>query len=245
MSLAKSGASAQEQSMNGYEFTLAGTRLIALGSGALYWPGEALLCVSDLHLGKSERRARLGDPPLPPYETGDTLMRLERSLSRTGARTVICLGDSFDDRAAAEALRDSEKQWIARLQAGRRWIWIEGNHDPGPLEMGGAHLSDLRIPPLRFRHIADPNEGAEISGHYHPKASLRLRGRSVTRAAFLIDAQRVILPAFGTYTGGLRSHETVLSQLMGDRAIAVLTGASPAAIPMPRLRAGRENSKDC
>src|SRR6056297_1277798 len=109
--------------MNGYDFTCAGAKLVALGSGALYWPDEALLCVSDLHLGKSGRRARMGEAPLPPYETHDTLMRLEAAVNATGANTVICLGDSFDDTAAAEALPEDEKLWIARLQAGRRWIW--------------------------------------------------------------------------------------------------------------------------
>ncbi|WP_371226140.1 ligase-associated DNA damage response endonuclease PdeM [Roseovarius sp. 2305UL8-3] len=220
--------------MNGYDFTLAGVRLIALGSGALFWPDQGLLCVSDLHLGKSERRARLGEPPLPPYETRDTLMRLEADLAATGATTVVCLGDSFDDLAAAQALSDSEKLWIARLQAGRRWIWIEGNHDPGPLDLGGTHLSELPLPPLTFRHIARPGHSGEVSGHYHPKATLQARGRSVTRPAFLVDSDRMIMPAYGTYTGGLRSHDSALTQLMRKEALAVLTGTTLHAMPMPR-----------
>ncbi len=220
--------------MTGFDFTLAGARLTALGSGALYWPDQAVLCVSDLHLGKSERRARLGDAPLPPYETRDTLLRLEADLAATRPGTVICLGDSFDDPAAASALQETEKLWIARLQAGRRWIWIEGNHDPGPVEMGGSSRRDFTLAPLTFRHIAQPSETAEISGHYHPKAQIRARGRAITRPAFLIDKSRVILPAFGTYTGGLRSYDVALSDLMRPEALAVLTGPVPRSIPMPR-----------
>lgn len=109
--------------------TLNGADLILRGTGALFWPEHSLLCVSDLHLGKSERMARRGGPTLPPYETRDTLARLEAEIEATGARTVLCLGDSFDDRAAAQALGEDERLWIARLMAGRRWIWIEGNHD--------------------------------------------------------------------------------------------------------------------
>ncbi len=220
--------------MNGFDFSLAGVPLVALGSGALFWPEARLLCVSDLHLGKAERRARLGGAPLPPYETRDTLMRLEADLEATQATTVICLGDSFDDRAAAEALVEMDRLRIAALQAGRRWIWIEGNHDPGPVEMGGTHLAELPRPPLTFRHIARPGQSGEISGHYHPKATLRTRGRPVTRPAFLIDTDRVILPAYGTYTGGLRSHDPALTHLMRAEAVAVLTGPSPCAAPMPR-----------
>ncbi len=220
--------------MNGYDFEFAGARLTALGSGALFWPGQSLLCVSDLHLGKSERRARLGDATLPPYETQDTLTRLETNLRATGANTVICLGDSFDDEAAARALPEAEKLWIASLQAGRKWIWIEGNHDPGPVDMGGTHLGEVRIDSLTFRHVASSSESGEISGHYHPKVALPTRHRRITRPAFLIDETRIILPAFGTYTGGLRSSDAVLQRLMGPQAVAVLTGQVPHPLPMPR-----------
>ncbi|WP_272004093.1 ligase-associated DNA damage response endonuclease PdeM [Roseovarius sp. ZX-A-9] len=220
--------------MTTHAFTLAGAQLTALPSGALYWPEQRLLTVSDLHLGKSERRARLQGQSLPPYETRDTLTRLEADLKATNAATVICLGDSFDDTAAASALCEDDTLWIQTLQAGRRWVWIEGNHDPGPLDLGGTHLAELPLPPLTFRHIARPRASGEISGHYHPKATLNARGRSVTRPAFLIDSDRVILPAYGTYTGGLRATDTGLQTLMRKEAIAVLTGSAARAIPMPR-----------
>jgi len=216
--------------MNGYDFSLAGAQLVALGSGALHWPAQALLCVSDLHLGKSERRARLGEAWLPPYESRDTLIRLDADLAATGATTVVCLGDSFDDRAAADALSEAEALQITALQAGRRWVWIEGNHDPGPIGLGGTHLAELPLPPLTFRHIAKPGASGELSGHYHPK----VRVRTVSRPAFLIDSDRVILPAYGTYTGGLRSHDRALSTLMRREALAVLTGPVPRPLPMPR-----------
>ncbi|MDZ7710390.1 MAG: ligase-associated DNA damage response endonuclease PdeM [Roseovarius sp.] len=218
--------------MDGHRFTLAGATLLALSSGALYWEARNLICVSDLHLGKALRRARAGEPPLPPYETRDTLTRLESDLRRTGATTVICLGDSFDDTLAALALPAAEKLWITRLQAGRRWVWIEGNHDPGPVDLGGAHLAELPSPPLTFRHIAHPGQSGEVSGHYHPKMRLALRGQSISRPAFLIDGDRVILPAYGTYTGGLSCDDPALTGLMREEALAVLTGPAVHVLPM-------------
>ncbi|MEM1375459.1 MAG: ligase-associated DNA damage response endonuclease PdeM [Pseudomonadota bacterium] len=220
--------------MNEHVFTLAGATLHARASGALHWPGEGMLVVSDLHLGKSERIARRSGAMLPPYETRDTLGRLESDIAATGARTVICLGDSFDDLAAAESLDEEERLWLARLQAGRRWIWIEGNHDPGPVDFGGTHLAELHTRPLVFRHIAEEGAEGEISGHYHPKAHLHARGRVITRACFLYDARRVVLPSYGTYTGGLASHDAALRALMEEGARAVLTGRQAHAIPMPR-----------
>lgn len=220
--------------MDGYAFTLAGADLVARGSGALYWPAQSLLCVSDLHLGKAERMARRGIGQMPPYETRDTLTRLDDEIEATRATTIICLGDSFDDTAAAEALSLDDKLWISRMQAGRRWVWIEGNHDPGPVDLGGAHLAALPLAPLTFAHEAKAANAGEVSGHYHPKATLAVKGRSVTRPCFLLDSDRLIMPAFGTYTGGLQSHAEVLSTLMRPEALAILTGPTPSAMPMPR-----------
>jgi DNA ligase-associated metallophosphoesterase len=207
-----------------------GQSLTLLPSGGLFWPARKLLAVSDLHLGKSERLARRGGALLPPYETQATLEKLDRDLDRTGAEIVICLGDSFDDLTAAGSLAEDLRLWLTRLIAGRDWTWITGNHDPGPIDIGGTHRAELTLAPFTFRHIADPAETAEISGHYHPKA--RLAGQS--RPCFLMDANRLILPAYGTYTGGLRSDDPTLTALMAEDALAILTGPRVLAIPMPR-----------
>lgn len=214
--------------MNGYDFNFADHRLCALPSGALYWPALDLLCVSDLHLGKSERLARRGGGLLPPYDSLATLSRLGDDLERTEARQVVCLGDSFDDLAAGEALGFAERQTLARLMAGREWVWVEGNHDPGPVEIGGTHRGELVVEGVAFRHEALGRERPEVSGHFHPK--LRLGG--TVRPCFLIDAGRVIMPAYGTYTGGLYSDAPALVALMAPGALAVMTGMRALACPM-------------
>lgn len=211
-----------------HAFTLSGETLHALPSGALYWPAQSLLCVSDLHFGKSERLARRGGALLPPYETRATLEKLETDIDRTAPARVVCLGDSFDDLAAADGLEEEARLRLARLMAGRDWTWIEGNHDAGPVDIGGTHRATLTLGPLTFRHIADPAEMAEVSGHYHPKA--RIKGTS--RPCFLLDPRRLILPAYGTYTGGLATHDTALQSLMQKGALAILTGTKALPIPL-------------
>lgn len=220
--------------MNSYDFTLSDTQLTALPSGALWCAADRVLTVSDLHLGKSDRIARKSGTMLPPYETHDTLSRLESDIAQMQPHVVVCLGDSFDDLAAARHLREEDAVWITRLQAGCRWIWIEGNHDPGPVALGGTHQAEFRSGNLVYRHIAQPEQKGEVSGHYHPKTTLSARGRSVTRACFLVDDARVILPAYGTYTGGLRSDAPVLCDLMRPDAKAILTGPTPVVVPMQR-----------
>ena len=221
--------------ISGYDFTFCGAALTALGQGALWWSDQSLLVVSDLHLGKSERHARRGGAALPPYEARDTLERLAGLLSATKAQNVICLGDSFDDDAAALALEPAARSQLNALSEPLNWTWIEGNHDPAPACFPGTSTSEHIIGPLVFRHIAAEETAAtplgEVSGHYHPKATLK--GQS--RRAFLLSEHRLILPAFGTYTGGLSSTAPVLRSLMGDNALAILTGPRPMACPLDRL----------
>ncbi|SLN50862.1 ligase-associated DNA damage response endonuclease PdeM [Roseisalinus antarcticus] len=218
--------------MNAYFVTLLDQALRALPSGALHWPAQRLLCVSDLHLGKSDRIARRDGRMLPPYETQATLARLDADIAALDPAHVVCLGDSFDDLAGEASLDEGERLWITRLQAGRDWTWIEGNHDPGPLTLGGAHRAELRIETLVFRHIAQEGATGEVSGHYHPKC--RLRGTGGGRPAFLMDAHRLILPAYGTYTGGLACTDPALQRLLADPALAILTGPRAVPVPLPR-----------
>ena len=214
--------------MKSHGFSLNGADLIALPSGALWWPEARLLCVTDLHLGKSERQARRGNILLPPYETTETLAKLAEDVTAFDPQSVICLGDSFDDLIAAETLAYEDRNRLTAMMAGRRWIWIEGNHDAGPIEIGGSHLAEIDRGPLTFRHIARASaDPGEVSGHFHPK----MRLASASRPCFIYDQTRLILPAYGVYTGGLRSSDEALSSLFDVNAIAVLTGQNCHAVP--------------
>lgn len=220
--------------MNTFSFTIGKTTLCALPSGGLWWAEERVLCVSDLHLGKSDRIARREGRMLPPYETRATLEKLQTDIDQTDPRHVICLGDSFDDLAVLDAMTEDDKLTILRLQAGRRWTWIEGNHDAGPVDLGGEHLEELRVGGLLFRHIAQPaidlpEDLVEVSGHYHPKFGV---ATGPMRPAFIYDGRRVILPAYGAYTGGLRADSPVLASHFSGRRMAVLTGRRCLAVPL-------------
>lgn len=219
--------------MSGYEFTLSGEKLVATPEGALWLPDHAVIVVSDLHLGKANRIARREGRLTPPYETMETLTRLSDLLAAHQPRTVICLGDSFDDDLAVAQISEEERAGIAALMAGRRWIWIAGNHDPAPTELGGAHLHEHVIGPLVLRHIAEPGAMGEVSGHYHPK--VQMRGR---RPCFLADSNRVILPAFGVYTGGLTISDPVFDDLFAADALALMTGKSVQPAPRSAFSRG-------
>lgn len=209
--------------------SLGATRLALCAERALWWPEARLLVVSDLHLGKAERMARRGGPLVPPYETEDTLARLEALVAGRDPAHVVCLGDSFDDTAAARALPGRVVARLGTLMAGRRWTWVLGNHDPGPVDLGGTQVAELRLGGIALRHVAEPGEtGPEVSGHYHPKAGIG----GARRPCFVTDGRRLILPAFGTYTGGLAAGDPAVAGLMGPEACAILAGPTMAALPL-------------
>ena len=220
--------------MNEFPFEFAGVGFVALQYGGLWCPNEALFCASDLHLGKSERIARNGGGLLPPYESLEALSQLEDDLEKFPAKVVIALGDSFDDVLAGHSLDNDLKDRILRLQAGRRWIWITGNHDPAPVDIGGEHKARFSTAGITFLHEFEGRDTPSISGHFHPKARLSLRGRGYSCPCFLIDETCLIMPAYGHYTGGLDSRGSVLSEIMLPDAEAILTGNFMAKIPMPR-----------
>jgi uncharacterized protein len=224
--------------------SLAGARLSARASGALWWPEACLLAVADLHLCRSERLARRGGALLPPYETAATLDRLAAEVAALAPVRVVCLGDSFDDCAAGEALGPTDAARLTALIAGRDWTWIAGNHDPAPLALPGSHRAELALGPLTFRHEADRGAApGEVSGHWHPKLRLPLGAGAVSRPCFLADGRRLILPAFGAYTGGLRADHPGLAALLRPEAIAILTGEPVVAVPLARALGRRPVAK--
>ena len=198
----------------------AGHHFRARPSGALYWPATGSLIVADLHFGKSERLARRGGVLLPPYEIDETLARLDAEMRASGAQRLIALGDSFDDEIAAEAALPQLRHWAAQYDL----LWISGNHDPDPRVLqtqGEACEAGLAL-----RHIAA--EGPDISGHYHPK--LTFMGRRIP--AFLLGKSHLILPAFGTYTGGLECTDPVVRALVPEGHV-ILTGRTAQMLPFP------------
>ncbi len=219
--------------MNARDIGFCGETLTLLPSGALHWASRGLLAVADLHLGKSERIARRSGTLLPPYDTEETLARLAADVDAFRPDVVLCLGDSFDDLATADALSATIRAKVSHLQESRQWIWLEGNHDPGPANLGGSHLHEIRLGPFVFRHIAESGaEPGEISGHFHPKA--RIRGTS--RPCFMVDEARLILPAYGCYTGGLDWTASALRDLFPRHAMAYLTGTQVLPAPVPNTQ---------
>lgn len=203
-----------------------GAELLADASGALFWPAQATLVVADLHLEKGSGFAQRHGTLLPPYDSAETLRMLTLAIARHAPTRVLCLGDSFHDRQASGRLAASDLGNLQGLVQSLDWVWIAGNHDPSPPDgLGGRVEADVAIGPLIFRHEAAPGpRPGEISGHFHPKASVATRGRRISARCFVEDGIRMILPAFGAYTGGLDVRDPAIRRHFGRGFVAHVIG---------------------
>jgi DNA ligase-associated metallophosphoesterase len=204
---------------------------------ALYWPAENALLVADLHLEKASWFAARGQL-LPPYDSRETLERIALAQRQTGARRVYCLGDSFHDANGPARLEPHAAGMLAALVRVADWVWITGNHD-ATLDLAGTVVEELSLGGIHLRHEARPGETApELSGHYHPKLRLTVRGRAISRPCAVRSDNRMILPAFGALTGGMDAGDPViLSALQPAARIDAVLPAAGKLVQYPLWRA--------
>lgn len=205
-------------------FSFGGAELAALPSGALFWPARAALLLADLHLEKASWFAERSGQLLPPYDSLATLAAVEQAVADTAAAEVWCLGDSFHDREGCNRLAPDARARLRALTGGTRWTWITGNHDAGLVDhCGGRVVDEAVVDGLVLRHEADPADPRpELSGHYHPKLRLTVRGRRVARRCFVASATKLVLPAFGALTGGMDADCSAITQAVGRPAHALI-----------------------
>jgi DNA ligase-associated metallophosphoesterase len=205
---------------------LAGHSLIPVAAGALFWPAEDTLIVADLHLEKGAAFAARG-MMLPPYDTRSTLLRLAACIAAFEPTRVVVLGDSFHRSELASLIAPEDRETLYALQDGRNWFWVLGNHDPYlPASVGGLTCDEIIIRGVTLRHTPSPYEtGPEIAGHLHPVARIARAGEGVRRKCFATDGNRVVMPAFGAYTGGLNVLDAAFSPLFRPHRLeAWMTG---------------------
>ncbi len=205
---------------------LAGVEAFCRPAGALWLEAWSALIVADLHLEKGSAYAARGQM-LPPYDTRDTLGRLEAEVAAVAPRILIFLGDTFHDRQAEARLAADDLDRLRAMAAGRTLVWVLGNHDAaGPRGLPGEVVAHLTLGAFTLVHEpAGEPRSAEIAGHLHPCARVRTKSASVRRRCFVTDGERLILPAFGAYAGGLNIRDPAFARLLARRPLAAVLGA--------------------
>ncbi|MCB2058042.1 MAG: ligase-associated DNA damage response endonuclease PdeM [Novosphingobium sp.] len=218
-------------------FSFAGEELCFVDGRALFWPRENALLVADLHLEKASFFARFGQM-LPPYDSRETLERVAGAIRTTGARRVFCLGDNFHDSDGALRLDSHAAGMLDALARATDWVWIAGNHDQGQVPAGTA-AAELDVAGLILRHEALPGEiRPELSGHYHPKLRIAVRGRAISRPCAVASERKLVLPAFGALTGGMDAADpAIITALQPARSVDALLGVRGKLVQYPLWRA--------
>lgn len=194
------------------------------GPAALYWPQQNALLVADLHLEKASFYARQGQM-LPPYDSHATLDDLAQLIKQTSAKKIFCLGDNYHDDAGEARLEPDAAALLRQMTDTLEWIWISGNHDQDVNGLwGGEVMAEWIGEGICLRHDATVNPvHPEISGHYHPKHRVPVRGRHISRRCFVRGEKHLIMPAFGALTGGLEATSLAIEAAVGGPAEALIS----------------------
>ncbi len=198
------------------DVAFAGHDLVLDAELALYWPAVEALVVSDLHLEKSTFLAQFGSA-IAPLDSHDTLQRLAALVARYRPKSLILLGDSFHDRGAWERLDPaSQRQLLDICASVDSCCFVEGNHDRDLALPECLCFEDERtIANIVFRHEPEATSAPQVVGHFHPALSLGLRGHRLRGKCFAVNGRMLIMPAFGSYTGGLSLRDPVFAALAG------------------------------
>jgi DNA ligase-associated metallophosphoesterase len=221
-----------------HRITLSGIDFIPDLSGALFVPAFNALLVADLHLEKGTSLARRG-VHLPPYDTRESLLQLKAAMEATRPARLIFLGDSFHDQGARERIDASDLALLRSVTGLAETIWITGNHDPAPpRDVGGIILEEMSMGPVTLRHQPRMlrQDEAEISGHLHPAAAIHARGHRIRCRCFIADERRLIMPAFGSYTGALNVRSEAFEGLFGDFHVWMIGDKAVHRFPATQVR---------
>lgn len=218
--------------------SLGGMDFIPDLSGALYAPDVRALLVADLHLEKGTSLARRG-VHLPPYDTRESLLQLKAAIDEVKPERLIFLGDSFHDGGARERIDAADLGLLRTIASSARTIWITGNHDPAPpADIGGTIIEEMALGPVTLRHQPRALAGGafEIAGHLHPAAAINARGHRIRCRCFIADERRLIMPAFGSYTGALSVRSEAFAGLFGDFHVWMIGGKAVHRFPASHVR---------
>lgn len=221
-----------------HHISIAGLRLVPDLSGALYVPDFEALLIADLHLEKGSSLARRG-VHLPPYDTRESLAQLRAVISTVKPRRLIFLGDSFHDSDARDRIDATDLASLRNITGDVDTVWITGNHDPAPpQDVGGRVASEVALGPVTLRHEPKslPAGSHEIAGHLHPAAAVQSRGHRIRCRCFIADERRVIMPAFGSYTGALNVRSDAFGGLFADFHVWMIGAKAIHRFPAAKVR---------
>jgi len=182
--------------------------------GILFWLEKKIAIVSDLHLEKGSSFASSGQF-VPPFDSEETLKKLINFLKTHEVQTIILLGDTFHDGGALNRMSSKVKSIFDSLVENYEIIFVLGNHEN---KMKSAFIKFYEryiVDDIHFLHEAVLEKKYQISGHFHPVASLKINSKQITEKCLIHSENHIIMPAFGEFTtGGLNINNPVFKPFL-------------------------------
>ena len=216
--------------------------ILLLPGRAALLPASQTLLVADLHLGKAATFRRAGIP-VPEGSAQRDLERLHQLVHAHDVRRLVVLGDLFHARSGCTPQVFAEFASLRSRIDKTSVVLVLGNHDRAvgrlPDTLGlDACLPSLDEPPFHFVHepATDRNVSNRnlftVAGHLHPTVSIRSpSGDRLADRCFVAEPSVLVLPAFGSFTGGHRVEPTAYMRLWiaRDDGVANVTRLVAAA----------------
>jgi DNA ligase-associated metallophosphoesterase len=195
--------------------------LFLLPEGAVFLADSASMVVADLHLGKSAAfRAR--GLPVPEGDTARDLGRMIALAEKHGAARLVVAGDLFHSPTGiTPELESALHEFLDNI--GIPVSLVLGNHDAKlgsiPSRLHAAEILDLGNGIMVIHDPAEAHgEELHLCGHLHPVVKIPDGKRTSLRLpCFLHRGNTLVLPSFGSFTGG-----SVLEPADGDRIFVSL-----------------------
>lgn len=181
--------------------------------GVLFWLEKKIAIVSDLHLEKGSSFASSGQF-IPPFDSEETLKKLINFVKTHEVKIIILLGDTFHDRGALNRMSSKVKSIFDSLVENYEIIFVLGNHEN---KMKSAFIKFYEryiVDDIHFLHEAVLEKKYQISGHFHPVASLKINSKQITEKCLIHSENHIIMPAFGEFTGGLNINNPVFKPFL-------------------------------
>ncbi len=192
----------------------AGKKFSIFSNGELYWQNKKTLIISDLHFEKGSFFSE-SNQFIPPFDTFETLIQLTNFINDNPVEKIIFLGDLIHDKLAFQRMSENSKKIFFRILENINCTLTVGNHDNMSfLKDIGLNLTDnIIIDGICFSHFPSIDQRFSVFGHYHPKVKLTVNSRGIWTPCFILNKERLLMPSYGYYTGGLSIKSSEIQKL--------------------------------
>ncbi len=195
-------------------------------TGAIFWPKEELLIISDVHLGKITHFRKHG-MPIPNDAALENFEKLDQIISYFNPAQLVFLGDLFHASFNNEFVHF--KSWVAQQTV--PITLIKGNHevlDDATYASFGIEVEPyITFDTFRLQHypVEESSNVPVICGHVHPAYLLKGKaGDKIKLKCFHATEIQLTLPAFGVFTGShliIPKPQDQIVLVTGERLIAI------------------------